>query len=105
MGYNLHVVREDKTGDSITYDEVIKLVNENKELELKDEMKIKTPNGDVIEIPGNYIVWKKKEFDVWWNYNRGKISSSYIDDDGINKLKKVAQELNAKVVGDEGEEY
>jgi hypothetical protein len=39
------------------------------------------------------------------NYNRGEISSSYIDDDGINKLKEVAYELNAKVVGDEGEEY
>lgn len=105
MGYNLHIVREDRTGDSITYEEVIKLVNEIEELELKDEMKIKTPNGDEIAIPGNYILWKKKEFDVWWNYNRGKISSGYINDYGMYKLKKVAQELNAKVVGDEGGEY
>lgn len=105
MVYNLHIVREDKTGDYITYDEVIKLVSKSKELELKDEMKIITPNKNEITIPGNYIVWKKKELYVWWNYNHGKISSSYINDDGIDKLKKVAQELNAKVVGDEGEEY
>ncbi|MFL0253035.1 hypothetical protein ACJDT4_21745 [Clostridium neuense] len=105
MGYNLHIVRQNKTDDDITYDEVIKLVNESKELELKYEMKIKTPNGDEIVIPGNYIVWRKKEFNVWWNYNCGKISSSYIKDEGIDKLKKVAHALNAKVIGDEGEEY
>lgn len=105
MSYNLHIIRGDKTSNSIACDEIVKLVNKCDELELRNEMKIETPKGEVITIPGNYIVWKKKEFDVWWNYNRGKISSSYIDDDGIDKLKKVAHELKAKVVGDEGEEY
>ncbi|EHJ00106.1 hypothetical protein CDLVIII_3545 [Clostridium sp. DL-VIII] len=75
------------------------------ELELKEEMKIRTPDGNTISIPGTYILWKKKEFDVWWNYNRGKISSSYISDDGIEKLRKIAYELDGQVIGDEGEEY
>lgn len=43
--------------------------------------------------------------DVWWSYNRGKISSNYIDDDGLTKLKEIACKLNAKVIGDEGEGY
>jgi hypothetical protein len=104
MGYNLHIVREEKD-NLITYDEVENLVKQYKELELKDEMQIKTPDGNIIRVSGTYILWKKKEFDVWWNYNRGKISSSYISDDGIEQLRKMAYKLNGKVVGDEGEEY
>lgn len=105
MGYNLHIIREDNTDSIITYDEVVKLINEYNELELRDEMKIEIPNGGEITIEGSYIVWKKKEFDVWWNYNHGKISSNYIAHDGINKLKEIACKLNAKVIGDEGEVY
>ena len=64
-----------------------------------------TPKGEVIKFTGCFILWKKKEFNVWLSYNKGKISSNYIEDDGISKLKEIAQKLNAKVVGDEGEEY
>jgi len=80
-------------------------VKQYSELELKDERKIRTPDGNIIIVPGTYILWKKKEFDVCWNYNRGKISLSYISDEGIEQLRKMAYELDSKVIGDEGEEY
>jgi Cu2+-containing amine oxidase len=104
MSYNLYIIREN---NSITYEDIVKLVRTYPELklELKDEMDISTPAGEVVTVPGNYIVWRKEEFNVWLNYRRGKISSGYTKDDGINKLKEIAYKLEAKVVGEDGEEY
>ncbi|WPC39764.1 hypothetical protein [Clostridium sp. JS66] len=105
MSYNLHIAREDYKNNPITYEEVVNLVNAHSELKLRNEMEIKTPVGGIITIPGKYIFWRKKEFDIWMEYRNGKINSSYVNDDNIKKLKEMAHELKAKVLGDEGEEY
>lgn len=105
MSYNLHIIREDNINNSITYDEIVRLVNTYSELNLRDKMEIKLPTEEVMTVTGAYIIWNKNEFNVVLSYHEGKISSNYTSDDGISKLKEIAHQLKAKVIGDEGEEY
>lgn len=80
------------------------LVKSDPSLMLKDIMEVKTPNG-TISIPGTFIVWNNGYMDNWFRYSGKEIDATYYEEDGIAKLKEIAQKLHAKLLGDEGEEY
>ena len=113
MGYDFHITRNEKwflkePNNEITLADWKTYVQSNEELNLENFIEIASPNGEVIRFEADGIsVWNnhpnsEKVLIVWRN---GKISVKNPDDETIRKLIKIAEDLNAKVQGDEGETY
>lgn len=109
MAYELHVTRNDFSKGikalPISQEEVELLVKSDSSLLLRNGMVIKSSTGTTISVPGTFIVWNNGYKDIWFRYSGKEIVATYLEADGIEKLKEIAQKLNAKVLGDEGEEY
>ncbi|MFT3932561.1 MAG: hypothetical protein QM726_03005 [Chitinophagaceae bacterium] len=114
MGYELHIIRlndydnEDEISN-ITLSEWINYVEADNELNLTNGYNSKFPGQPDIwnESPG-FCKWighpdAKEESIPWLDFNRGSISAKYPDKHTIGKMIKIAQALNAKVIGDDGE--
>jgi hypothetical protein len=115
MGYELHIVRQTDYDDgdensNITLDEWIKYVESDEELNLT--------NGYSLQVPGSvdfgwqdrpgfceWVAHPRADADTipWFDYGFGSISTKYPDKHTIGKMIKIAQVLNAKVRGDDGE--
>ncbi len=98
-GYDLHVTRKeywaDKGGAVITYTEWQSYVQRDGAIQ-KDSQNseydfIVMTNGD--------------SFPIWYNPRLGELSTKNPSDVAIEKLKQIANELKAKVQGDDGELY
>jgi hypothetical protein len=103
-GYNLHIERENQ----ISVEEWLAVCEQDKSLSVQntaiavnpqtgEEIEVSTPNSCVWTSP---ILKKKYSF----TYSNGSITLG-TDKAQLKKAKKIAKILNAKVVGDEGEEY
>ncbi|EKE87084.1 hypothetical protein [Idiomarina xiamenensis] len=103
-GYNLHIERENQ----ISVEEWLAVCEQDKSLSVQNtaiavnpqagaKIKVSTPNSCVWT---SRILKKKYSF----TYSNGSITFG-TDKAQLKKAKKIAQILNAKVVGDEGEEY
>ncbi len=103
-GYNLHIERENQ----ISVEEWLAVCEQDKSLSIQntaiavnlqtgEEIEVLTPNSCVWSSP---ILKKKYSF----TYSNGSITLG-TDKVQLKKAKKIAKILNAKVVGDEGEEY
>ena len=107
MGYEVHIYRKtnwdiDEPSD-ISLDEWISYVKSDPEIELDtDKQENESPTGFCYWInspepePGN---------PPWFDYGHGHISTKWTDQSTIAKMVKIANKLNAKVMGDEGEFY
>jgi hypothetical protein len=104
MGYDLHIEREDGT---ITREEWNKIVYEDEEIHIESVTQFKLPTGQVLSMPEiEMAVWKSDEkYAVYFSYRKGLITVKNPDERAIKKMKQLAQKLQAKVIGDEGEEY
>ena len=103
-GYNLHIERELKISES----EWLEVCKADSELNIQHSYSAKNPEtGEVIEmdIP-NSCLWTAPESNnsFYLVFSNGSITLSY-HEDVVEKAKNIAHQLNAKVVGDEGEEY
>ncbi|MBS1509462.1 MAG: hypothetical protein JST86_01380 [Bacteroidetes bacterium] len=113
MGYELHIIRQndydnENERSNITLDEWIKYIQSDSELNLT--------NGFHINFPGKpEVSWRESlgfcEWVAhpgpapfpWFDFGLGSISAKYPDRHTIGKMIKIAQVLNAKVIGDDGE--
>jgi hypothetical protein len=98
MGYDLHITRRlewaDDNGPEITLEEWKAYV------ESDDEVQPDADNG-----PTDFL-WTahpKNPWPLWWN--RGEIYTKNPDEIAFGKLIAIAERLDAKVQGDDGEVY
>ena len=102
MGYEIHITRAkswmDNKGAEILVAEWLRIVEEDPELHLAGF------NGPC------FTLWKVKPGDwdastEWLDWSRGNIDSKHPSEELISKMLKIADELNAKVQGDDLEVY
>lgn len=115
MSYSIHVIRSQYPWESekkpITLEEWIRLVEMDSEMKMKNEFEEVNPRTreKITIMLENAAVWTFKHegiaYEVPFTYNGGKISVSGTDDYVREKMKKIADKLSCRVVGDEGEEY
>lgn len=98
MGYDLHITRRqswsDGDGPEITKEEWLAYVARSSDLESPD------PESD-------YVLWRgeSKHEIPWLCWGFGNISTKNPDRALIVKMIQIARDLNARVEGDDGEEY
>lgn len=116
MGYEVHIIRKDEYDEydeksSITMEEWLEYVANDKELNLTNGYHMNIPNIDTSwkENPG-FCYWTGHSEGVpadalWFDFWNGIISAKYPDDETIKKMVSIAKALNAKVQGDDSEFY
>jgi hypothetical protein len=115
MGYELHIARksdwEADEDSNISLEEWLSYVDKDQELKLTNGFQMNIPNVDTSwkDSPG-FCQWTahpnaNNDTLPWFDYWRGSISTKYPDDFTIKKMVQIAQSLNAKVQGDDGEFY
>lgn len=117
MGYELHITRQENWFDEedsnqISFDEWIKILDEDKEMRLDNLAEATNANGESISVGSEGLcVWTKYSGNgmngnyAWFDYHRGNIDCKNPDNEIIRKMLDIAERLNAKVQGDEGEIY
>lgn len=98
MGYDFHITRRqswfDDDGDAISLDEWKTYVSSRRDIKPDPE----NPGED------DYIIVTHPEhWPLWWR--RGEITTKNPDEEAVAKLVQIARELDARVVGDDGEVY
>jgi hypothetical protein len=92
MGYDFHITRRDDwydEGADISADEWLKYVESDPELSIDES------NGKY------FAIWKED----WLDWRRGEIYTKNPRKNLVEKMIQIANRLNAKVQGDEGEVY
>ena len=107
MGYALHVTRSSDRSEAfnnpITNGEVDALVAADPALQRSSMNTMSVGNPPVIiTTKGDFLEWKGVFCFSYWE---GEIKCSNPDEPHIRKLIEIASKLNARVVGDDGEEY
>lgn len=101
MGYDLHITRRpswpDKDGTEIALEEWLAVVNSAPELTWNELNKKTSPHMADWSGPGKYL--------CWLNYERGEIYTKNPTEEMVDKMVQIAKRLNAKVLGEEDEEY
>lgn len=99
MGYYLYITRREDHGDEdgpeITAEEWLEYIRDDRELDLAGI------NGDYF----TYWSGPSAHPEAWFNWMGGDIHAKNPDDAMIEKMVQIANELNAKVQGDDGEIY
>jgi hypothetical protein len=113
MGYDLHITRKDDWSDEdpekeISLSEWLAYIDADKDLVLSDAYWIKVPGSDTeSQVAPGYCEWTghpSKELQ-WFDFFKGCISTKNPDQDVIRKMLTIAEALQAKVQGDDGEIY
>ena len=116
MGYDLHIVRRNdfenyEEDSNISLEEWLAYVQTDNELELTNGYQIKIPGveNSFQNVPG-FCNWsghstKVNDDKPWFDYGHGTISAKYPDDETIKKMIAIADKLNSRVQGDDGEFY
>ena len=104
MAYDLHLVRTENwlnAADApVSKEDVDALILSDAELDWSKEYVDMKVDGEVKRF--HLIDWKGEPF-FWWYKDQIKFNSS--DRDALIKLIRMADRLNAVVVGDDGEHY
>ncbi len=115
MGYELYITRKqnwfDEEGDEISLEEWIEYVNTSHDMRLDGHVETETHDGTLRVEREGLSVWleysghEKDGNMAWFDYFEGNISVNNPDEEIIKKMLQIAQALNAKVQGDDGEIY
>jgi hypothetical protein len=102
MGYDLHITRKsqssDEEGPVITEAEWRVVIAEDPELELDLESRCEMADGEFV-----FAAWNREPGALGW-YD-GEVTAKYPNEALIRKMVQIAEKLNAKVQGDDGEIY
>jgi hypothetical protein len=108
MGYEVHIYRKtnwdiDEPSD-ISLDEWLSYIESDSEIELEH------PNTENPNQVSGFCYWinspdPEPGNPPWFNYGHGHISTKWTDQSTISKMVEIANKLNARVMGDEGEFY
>jgi hypothetical protein len=114
MGYDLKITRApmglERNESPISLDEWLEYVASDPEFRLDNVAEVCASSGQVLryENPG-LAVWLPSTLESgsgrWFDFRNGRIVVKNPTDEMIAKMKQVANRLNARVVGDDGEEY
>lgn len=117
MGYSLHITRkanwsDDDDSAEISLHEWRRYVQSDDEMEMESTATGMTKNDEVLEFESeglafwrNYSRHGKDGNKAWFLFHNGQIEVKNPDVEIRNKMIAVAASLNAKVQGDDGEEY
>jgi hypothetical protein len=117
MGYDLHITRKENWFDEddsneIRLSEWIGYIKVDTEMRLDNQASATTDNGDNVTYKNNGLaVWtsySKNGLDdnyAWFDLRTGNLTVKNPDDEIKNKMIDIADRLNAKVQGDDGETY
>jgi len=115
MGYDLHITRKENWSDdeqnslNISLEEWLTYIRKpNSELELSDSYWVKVPGSETeSHVAPGFCEWTAHPQDErpWFEYSYGNISTKNPDESTIKKMISIAKDFNAKVQGDDGEEY
>jgi hypothetical protein len=117
MGYDLHITRQqdwfdDEIDKKISLEEWKTYVANDPEMRLDNYAEATTTSGELIWTESEGLsVWTKysgngmKGDFAWFDYYNGNIECKNPDEEIIRKMLFIAQQLSAKVQGDDGEEY
>src|SRR5438105_2107792 len=116
MGYDLHITRAPTWTDSkshpIPLNEWLKYVAGDPEMRLDNFAEAQVDGGILRYENEGLAVWtaysKSSEAGAhgcWFDHRRGEVVVKGPDEEIIGKMKRIAQALGARVVGDEGELY
>ena len=116
MGYDIHITRASHWTDSekapISLDEWKSYIATDPEMRLDNFAEATTTAGETLWIESEGIaVWnaysghEKDGNMAWFSHWRGAIKVKNPDEEILEKMRKIAHTLGAKVIGDEGELY
>ncbi|MCC9658820.1 hypothetical protein [Rhodopirellula halodulae] len=117
MGYDLHITRntepcEDDFDGGIGFDEWRSYVNADPTLRIDGYAEACGPNGETLRVTDDGItVWidhptaNGEHGWAWIHFRSGEICVKSPDQEFLAKMLSIAADLNAVVVGDEGELY
>ncbi len=114
MGYDLHITRKEYWSDdeentnNISLSEWLKYINKDQELELSDAYKVKIPESHIEStVAPGFCNWINHPQNIrpWFEYYEGNIITKNPDKDTIRKMLNIANALQAKLQGDDGEVY
>ncbi|WP_046226990.1 hypothetical protein [Paenibacillus dauci] len=110
MGYNVYITRAanwyENEGTPISLQEWKDYVESDPEFEMMEEIAVSLPNGSMMSYASEGMaMWVSEEEEVLFDYQEGNIVVKGPEDDVIEKMKHIASRLQAKVQGEENEEY
>ncbi|MEV4334791.1 hypothetical protein AB0K02_30465 [Streptomyces sp. NPDC049597] len=115
MGYDVHITRRDfwwdEEGEPIGADEWTAVVKGDPELEMAGAAEAAVEGGDAVLRYENPLLARMVTHPAvdtegaWLDLREGVITVKNPDDVLLAKMKAVAALLNAKVQGDDGEDY
>ncbi len=116
IGYEIHITRKsewsDESGPEISLDEWLEYVDGDEDMRADGFAEAETRDGSVLRVddPG-IAVWTAYSGHgvsgnmAWFSHFQDRISVKNPDEEILGKMHLIATTLNAKVQGDEGEEY
>ncbi|UPG91504.1 hypothetical protein L2Y96_06975 [Luteibacter aegosomaticola] len=113
MGYDVHITRKtewfDEEGPTISIDEWKAYIASDPEIRLDGFAEAIVGGGAVLRIEQEGLaVWtgySNRENSVWIGPGSGGITVKNPDEEILRKMFEIALALDARVIGDEGEEY
>lgn len=116
MGYDVHITRQINWFDGddhckISLDEWRKYILKDAEMRLENVAKATVSNQELSITREGLSIWTRYSKDgvkgshAWFDYNDGNIVVKNPDKEIISKMQEVANSLDAKVQGDDGELY
>lgn len=106
MGYNIQIVRK-KDYDNFEEESDITLLEWQRYLLTDPDLKLSKTFFGLDDTPGEgFVIWEKgSEENAWLDFYKGQIYSKNPSESTIRKMMSIAEKLNAKVQGDDGEIY
>ena len=116
MSYSITIVRKNNLEDleeesNITLEEWLNYIKKDEELERPSESSFTDYNRTYYQKKPGYCEWighpsyKEPFARPWFDYYNGGITSENVDDETMLKMITIAEQLNAKVQGQDGEFY
>ena len=104
MGYNIYITRKDhwadESGEQITHEEWEEYVKSDAELTLEDYVK-----DEGFSVWRGYSRHEENVRIAWFSHLEGNIYTKNPDEEILEKSLSIAQAINGKVQGDDGEVY
>lgn len=116
MGYEVHITRKtdwsDKEGPNISLEDWKVYISSDPDMRLDGYAEATVGNGDVLRVVSEGLaVWTAYSGHgvngnmAWLYLGSGGIIGKSPDEEILRKMFEIAQALDARVVGDDGEEY
>jgi len=117
MGYEVHIARNEEwwdedAGGGIASDEWNAYVASDETMRLENVAEANMPDGHVLRYENqglalwvNYSAHDESGNKAWFDFRDGCISVKNPDEEILRKMHQIASQLDARVLGDEGEEY